>query len=131
MLLLDTNVCVEVLRARNSAVVAAYRKLDPGTILIPNIVAGELLFGAARSHKAGATGEATMFLAAHEIIPFGEDELESYVAIRLQLELRGLRIGANDLIIAATVLSRNATLVTHNTKEFSRVDGLNLLDWEI
>ncbi len=53
----------------------------------------------------------------------------TYAEIRALLEKSGNSIGANDLLIAATALNKNATLVTHNINEFSRVPGLNIEDW--
>jgi tRNA(fMet)-specific endonuclease VapC len=65
----------------------------------------------------------------YEIIPFGDKEIITYARIRVNLEEKGNIIGPNDFIIAAITLSHGATLVTHNTKEFERVDDLLLEDW--
>lgn len=70
-----------------------------------------------------------VFCEPFEIIPFDEFVLNTYGQIRANLELRGQKIGANDTIIAAIALAHNATLVTNNTNEFSRIDGLLLEDW--
>jgi tRNA(fMet)-specific endonuclease VapC len=69
-------------------------------------------------------------LALIDVIPFDQAAADAYGQIRATLEQRGRPIGANDLLIAATALSRQMTLVTHNTGEFSRVAGLLLDDWE-
>lgn len=55
----------------------------------------------------------------------------TYARLRSDLERHGTPIGANDMLIAATALYWNATLVTHNTDEFSRVSGLQLEDWNV
>ncbi|MBQ3346267.1 MAG: type II toxin-antitoxin system VapC family toxin [Synergistaceae bacterium] len=64
-------------------------------------------------------------------MPFGENEADIYGQIRADLERKGQLIGNNDMLIAATALTHNATLITNNTQEFSRIDGLNLSDWTI
>ena len=64
-----------------------------------------------------------------KIVSFGDLETAAYSEIRAGLEKRGLPIGHNDLIIAATVKANDGILVTNNTKEFERVDGLLLENW--
>ena len=63
------------------------------------------------------------------MLPFGKKEAEQAAAIRARLERQGLPIGPYDVLIAATALSNHCTLVTHNAKEFSRVEGLQIEDW--
>lgn len=62
-------------------------------------------------------------------IPFDPDAALASARIRIDLEARGALIGPVDLLIAGTAVRRGALLVTNNTKEFSRVKGLKLLDW--
>jgi len=64
------------------------------------------------------------------IVPFDSSAAERYAQIRQNLEKRGRVIGPDDLLIAATVLTCGGVLVTHNTSEFSRVEGLRLEDWQ-
>lgn len=64
-----------------------------------------------------------------EIVPFEDAASEEYARVRAELETSGSPIGPNDLIIAATVCSEEGTLVTRNTREFRRVEGLELVDW--
>ncbi|MBQ3402754.1 MAG: PIN domain-containing protein [Synergistaceae bacterium] len=66
-----------------------------------------------------------------EVIPFGFLEAKAYGQIRASLERKGQVIGYLDMLIAATALTHNATLITNNTQEFSRIDGLKLNDWTI
>ncbi|MDR1799371.1 MAG: type II toxin-antitoxin system VapC family toxin [Bifidobacteriaceae bacterium] len=70
------------------------------------------------------------FLAPFAIQPFDSAAAIHYAAIRAGLEATGQVIGPNDLLIAATVLAAGGVLVTHNTKEFSRVPGLLLENWQ-
>ena len=129
-LALDANVCIEVLRFRHPGVLARYKATDPRDILIPSIVAAELLVGAEKSVRLSAEGEVNAFLARHTILSFGESEMREYARIRATLERAGTKIGPNDLIVAATVLVAGTTLVTHNVREFSRVPSLPLDDWQ-
>ena len=69
------------------------------------------------------------FLSAIEILPFDDLAAEEYGRIRFDLKQKGNLIGANDLLIAAHAMSRNIVLVTNNTKEFERVQGLRLENW--
>ena len=71
----------------------------------------------------------TRFLLPFEIVPFGEKGAAFYGKIKSALEKKGTPIGPNDLLIAATALANQATLVTANLDEFSRVEGLCLEDW--
>ena len=92
----------------------------------------ELMHGAYKSKRPAETLKDTRdFLANFEIIPFDFLEATAYGKIRANLERRGEIIGNNDMLIAATVLVYGATLVTNNTEEFSRIDGLPLSDWTI
>jgi tRNA(fMet)-specific endonuclease VapC len=70
-----------------------------------------------------------MFLAPLEVLPFDEAAVWVYGELRADLERRGEAIGALDTMIAAHALSRGATLVTNNLREFSRVKGLVLENW--
>ena len=69
------------------------------------------------------------FLLPYEIIPFDSLAAETYATVRQRLEKAGTPMGANDLMIAATVLSTGGVLVTNNTVEFGRVRGLKVENW--
>ena len=71
------------------------------------------------------------FLVQFVSLPFDDDAAEVYAIIRARLEAQGTPIGPYDLQIAAIALANNLILVTHNTREFSRVPGLLLEDWEL
>ncbi len=71
-----------------------------------------------------------MFLAPLRSLAFDDECAERYAEIRVRLEKAGTLIGPNDLLIAAIARVHGATLVTHNVREFSRVEGLRLEDWE-
>jgi len=97
---------------------------------IPMTVFGELMVGAEKSSQPERVlREIEALLERHELIDVTEDVAEHYARIRADLEKRGQVIGANDLWIAATALAHDATLVTNNTGEISRVPGLKIGDW--
>ena len=70
------------------------------------------------------------FLLPFEIVPFGEKSARVYGRLRGDLESKGMTIGPNDLLIAATALAYGAVLVTNNVREFKRVPGLSLEEWD-
>ena len=136
MYFLDSNVCIEYMREGKAAKAIKSKfvqhGLKEGKIMIPAIVVAELMHGAYKSKRPDETLEETLsFLEDFSIVSFGEDEADMYGQIRANLERRGLLIGNNDMLIAATALTYNATLITNNTNEFSRIDGLKLEDWTI
>ena len=131
---LDSNVCIDYIRKGKKAVKidAKIFEVGPRNIKLPSVVMAELMHGAYKSKKSAETLKDTRdFLANFEIIPFDFMEAIAYGKIRANLERRGLLIGNNDMLIAATALTYNATLITNNTNEFSRIDGLKLEDWTI
>ncbi len=103
---------------------------NPNDIKIPAIVKAELLYGAEKSkQRKSNTEKINAFLFALQIVGFGDFETVAYSKIRTSLEKKGLPIGPNDLIIAATVKANDGVLVTNNTKEFERVEGLLIENW--
>lgn len=131
---LDSNVCIEFMRKGRFEGRIRSRIIQYGlrSIKIPAIVMAELMHGAYKSKRSAETLKDTSdFLANFEIIPFDFLEAIAYGKIRADLERKGKIIGNNDMQIAAKALVYNATLVTNNTEEFSRIDGLRLSDWTI
>ncbi|MCL2042521.1 MAG: type II toxin-antitoxin system VapC family toxin [Treponema sp.] len=127
---LDTNICIYYLNNSNPNLSKKLKKMPTTSIQIPSIVAAELLYGAEKSVKRENNIQLiNTFLSVFEIINFDEKAAGYYAAIRAELERRGQMIGSNDIIIAATTLACNATLVTHNTGEFSRIKKLKIEDW--
>ena len=131
---LDSNVCIDYMRKGKKAdmIDAKIFEVGPRNIKISAVVVAELMHGAYKSKRPAETLNDTInFLANFDIVPFGEREADIYGQIRADLERKGHPIGNNDMLIAATALSCNATLVTNNIQEFSRIDSLNLTDWTI
>jgi tRNA(fMet)-specific endonuclease VapC len=129
--LLDTNTCVEYLRYGTASKVAARLKLaPPGSVVFCSVVVAELLYGARRSTNPAATrAQVLAFTTQFVSLPFEHASAEEYGRLRAHLASIGQLIGPYDLQIAAIALANGLTVVTHNTKEFSRVPGLALEDW--
>jgi len=129
--LLDTNACVAYLRAPSSPIRSRLAALSAGDIALCAVVKAELLYGAWRSaDPARSLAELTTFFAPYASLPFDDPAAEIAGRVRADLARQGAPISANDLHIAAIALANALTLVTHNTREFSRVAGLRLEDWE-
>ena len=129
MILLDTNICIYIINTKPPEVLARFRQFHLGEIGLSSVAAAELAYGVAKSGSARNRQALEMFLAPLDILPFDEKALWAYGDVRADLERRGLGIGSLDTMIAAHALSLNATLVTNNLREFSRVNGLLLENW--
>jgi tRNA(fMet)-specific endonuclease VapC len=129
--LLDTNACITYLNVPHSPVANRLQTLRVSDIVVCSVVRAELIYGAHRNRNARqALAITRQFLQRFASLPFDDAAADVYGPIRADLATRGLLIGPNDLLIAAIALANNATLVTHNVREFSRVMGLNIEDWE-
>jgi tRNA(fMet)-specific endonuclease VapC len=96
-----------------------------------SIVKAELHYGALRSkNPPQALAKLEEFLAPFRSLPFDDHCAEAYGRIRARLAQTGSLIGPNDLLIAAIAVVNGAILITHNTREFIRVEGLAIEDWE-
>ena len=132
--LLDTCICVAYLRKGEAAKRVEGKILQHAftEIKIPSIVVAELLHGVYKSRKRDENlRDVEQFISYFDVISFDTADAYTYGQIRSSLERKGLIIGDNDMLIAASALLRNATLVTNNTREFSRIDGLLLDDWTL
>ncbi len=130
---IDTNICISCIRGSKKTEVLGYKFIiHEDDIRIPIIVIAELMHGVYKSKFTEKTLKETQdFLSDLEIVPFDYDAAVAYGKIKASLERKGQVIGPNDMLIAAIALSRNAVLVTNNTHEFSRIDGLKLDDWTL
>ena len=129
MYFLDTNTCIDFLRNLSESVRNRFLSIPLNEIKIPVIVKAELLLGAYKNNKTETLERTLQFLELFEVVPFTDEMSYTYAEIRKELEAKGNKIGANDLFIAAIALNKKAILVTHNTREFIRIDGLQLEDW--
>ncbi len=130
--LLDTNVCIQLWQRKNLIVRRRFTQHSPGDIALCGVVKAKLLFGALRSEQK----ESNLHLLQKLFAPlhsfeFDDNAAEHYAQIRADLTVQGCLIGANDLMIAAIARANEATLITHNTVGFGRVQGLPIEDWEV
>ena len=131
MYLLDTNACIRILNDSSEGLVRRLRQHPPAELRMCSVVKAELYRGARRSTRPAANLRLLeRFFAPFASLAFDDRCAERYGAIRQELERTGAPIGSNDLMIAAIAVRNDLALVTHNVREFSRVVGLRLEDWE-
>lgn len=131
MYALDTNACIHLLNGSSTSLRERLAARSPGQIRIFSIVRAELLQGARLSSRVAENLRlVARFLQPFVSVAFDDDCAEKYAEVRSELRREGRMIGPNDLLIAASALTHNLTLVTHNVEEFSRVSGLLIEDWE-
>ena len=131
MFLLDSNVCIHLLNERHIGIEKNFRSHSPADIALCSIVKAELLFGARHSQRVSSNLQRLKrFFAPLASLSFDDRCAEEYAQIRADLTAQGKIIGPNDLLIAAITRANNATLVTHNLGEFSRIVGIKIVDWE-
>lgn len=127
--MLDTNLCIRVLRDRPPELRARFNAEADG-LCLSTIVLTELLHGAAKSARPDHNRrEVVRFAARMEVLAFDSDAAGHAADIRATLERRGLKIGPYDLLIAGHARSRGLVVVTGKLGEFARVDGLRAEDW--
>ncbi len=129
-LLLDTDTCIHLIRHQPPEMLRRIKRYSPGDIGISSITLGELAFGVAKNEQRERNKEALEeFTMPLEIVPFDDAAARIYGTLRADLERAGTMVGALDTLIGAHALCLGVTLVTHNTREFSRIAGLRLADW--
>lgn len=127
--MLDTNICIYVIKQKPPQVLQAFRRHEAAGIGISSITAAELWYGAERSLSRRNHAALRQFLEPLEIAPFDVLASESYGKLRARLERKGQTIGPLDTQIAAHARALNVTLVSNNTREFQRVEGIVLENW--
>ncbi len=130
--LLDTNVCIKILKGQSDKVLSRIAEIKNSDVCIPAIVRYELYYGAFKSENK----EKTLNLLDNFLSQFFSETFDDKMAlicgeIRALLDKKGTPVGPYDIMIAAIAMSKNLILVTHNTNEFSRIEGLVLEDWEL
>lgn len=127
--LLDTNVISELMRAPIGAVAQRLARAGEANVFTSVIVVAELRYGALRNPSKRLDTSLNAILAELEAKPLDAAIVDRYARLRVELERQGAPIGANDMLIAAHALALEATLVTANEREFSRVAGLSVENW--
>lgn len=128
--MLDTNICIEIIRRRSVSAVGRCEAHAEGGLCLSAISYSELLFGCEKSlHPAKNRQALEKFLTPIEVLDFPAAAGHNYAKLRAGLEKQGRIIGPNDLLIAAHCLHLKSTLVTNNEQEFRRVAGLRVINW--
>jgi len=129
MLLLDANVCIDVLRGR-ADVVARLAAHGPAGLFLCSVVKAELAYGARlTSDPIHATDLVDAFCAPFATLPFDDACIDTYARLRADLRAAGTTIGANDLTIAAIAVTHGLGLVSDDRAAFARVPGLRVTSW--
>lgn len=130
--LLDTNVCIELLRGRNPGLKARFAARERADLVLCSVVWAELQTGARLAQDPQQElARLDTALGDWPRLPFDDAAAVAYGVIRASLQRAGKLIGGNDLLIAATAQAHGLILVTHNIDEFRRVPGLSLEDWQV
>jgi tRNA(fMet)-specific endonuclease VapC len=129
---IDTNVFVDLIRGRHPGVRERFRLAASAAepMVASLIVLQELLYGAEiAQHPTAQHLNVRQVLSGVEVQTFDERDIAAAALLRAKLKSAGLAIGLYDALIAGQALARDWTVVTANTREFDRVDGLNVIDW--
>ena len=128
--MLDTNMCIHLIRQRSRSVLDRFTAYVPGDVGVSTITVAELEYGVSKSARPSQNREALeQFLSPLEVAAFDREASRAYGRLRTLLERRGLPIGGMDLLIAAHALSADLLLATSNEREFRRVPGLRVENW--
>lgn len=127
--LLDTNICIYVINEQPAQVLQRLIQAGRESLAISTVTVAELAFGIAKSTRADSRTKLENFLSKFPILDWDQDAAWVYGNVRKSLEARGQRIGERDLLLACQALALGATMVTNNTREFERIEGLKLENW--
>lgn len=128
--MLDTNICIYVIKHKPESVIRKFLEQNPADICISSITYAELTYGVEKSSAVEKKRLAlSLFLSSIEILPYGENAADEYGKIIAALEKSGTPIGGMDMLIASHAKAENLILVTNNTKEFIRVPQIKLENW--
>ena len=128
--LLDTNACIALLNGSPPSLVDRVRRHTSSEFGLPAPVTYELYYGAFKSKYTNRNLE-VLDRIAFEVVPFDAADARAAGEVRANLEVIGRPIGPLDTLIAGQALARGLILVTANTHEFVRVEGLHCEDWSI
>ena len=128
--MLDTNICIYIIKNKPQSVKEKFQNFHIGELCISSITVSELMYGAYKSEYTEKNLKAIdSFLLPFEIVEYDYSAAVEYGRIRATLEKKGNVIGNMDMQIAGHALALGMTVVTNNTKEFERVEGLTLDNW--
>jgi len=127
--LLDTNTMSDLVKNPHGRIRQGIATVGEANALTSIIVACEMRFGAAKRGSIRLAEQVEAILNEIDVRPLSEEADRHYATLRRDLERQGTPIGSHDMLIAAHALSLDATLVTANTREFARIQGLKLENW--
>jgi tRNA(fMet)-specific endonuclease VapC len=128
--LLDTNICIYLIKKRPTEVLERFRQHPPKDVAISTITLFELQYGIEKSQYRQRSEDAlAKFLLPLDLVDLDHSAAIEAASIRAQLEKNGMPIGPYDLLIAGVARSQGMTLVTNNTREFERIAELRLENW--
>lgn len=131
MYLLDTNVCISFMRNDNQNLKNRLMSLNKDDCFLSSVTIAELVYGVAKSRyqEQNRQNLVRFYTVIPKVLDFTSEDAEAFGVVRAYLEKEGTPIGLLDLQIASQALTRNLTVVTHNTSEFFRIPGLKVIDW--
>jgi tRNA(fMet)-specific endonuclease VapC len=130
MYLLDTNICIYIIKKKPVDVLRTLKTKSRKDIYISSITIAELEYGVAKSQFPERNKIALIeFLSIFNILPFDDTDAVNFGITKTNLEKGGKTVGSMDLLIAAQAITKRLILVTNNTKEFERVEGLKMENW--
>ena len=130
MYLLDTNICIYLIKKQPPKVVDRLMSCSPEEVALSAVTVSELAYGVSKSKAPRENAEALqLFLAPFQVLSYSLEAAFAYGDIRSELERKGTPIGGMDLLIAAHAMALGATLVSNNLREFRRVSGLATENW--
>lgn len=129
MYLLDSNICIYIIKEQPPQVIERFRQFQPQQIKLSTISICELAFGAEKSGSIKNKLALEKFFTPFAIEPFDQSCIWHYAKLRHDLQSKGKVIGSLDMLIAAHALALDATLVTNNVKEFERIQHLKVENW--
>lgn len=128
--MLDTNICIYAIKHKTETVIKSFLSHVPEEMCISAVTYAELMYGVEKSMAIEKNRIAlSLFLSPLTILEFQASAAEEYGKVRAELESKGMPIGPMDLLIAGHARSEGLILVTNNTREFCRVEGLVVEDW--
>ncbi|AAN48200.1 type II toxin-antitoxin system VapC family toxin [Leptospira interrogans] len=130
MYLLDTNICIFLIKKKNATLLENLKKKLNKDLFVSSLTVAELEFGIQKSEFKEKNKVALIeFLTIFNILSFSDKDAESYGIIRADLERKGNVIGSIDMLLAAQAIANNYIFVTNNTKEFKRIKALKIENW--
>ncbi len=128
--LLDTDICIYIIKKKPEKVYRTLSKTKPGDVAISNLTVAELEYGAERSSRPDQNRSVLFnFLNPFELLNFDQESAIVYGRLRMELESKGKPIGPIDTLIGSQALAHSLTLVTNNVREFRRIGGIKIENW--